>query len=158
MNLAHHKNTIKINWFTKPIWSGRYLNNHSEQPKIQKGNNTIRSIQQTVLTRPNDRPPLIKKIIQTLTKNNYHIYHINKIIKERIYKFYNPKKNIIIIHNIKYSPLPYIKGLSESIQSIMKPYNIKIAHRNTNNLSLLFSKIKTTEPTLSTTYQNCEKC
>ena len=39
-------------------------------------------------------------------------------------------------------PLPYVQGLSEKLSGILKPFNIRIAPRNTNNLTHLFKSPK----------------
>ena len=42
----------------------------------------------------------------------------------------------------KYKSLPYVQGLSEKLSGILKPFNIKIASRNVNNLSRFFKPTK----------------
>ena len=42
----------------------------------------------------------------------------------------------------KYMSLSYIQGLSEKLSGILKPFNIKIASRNVNNLSRFFKPTK----------------
>ena len=38
--------------------------------------------------------------------------------------------------------LPHVQGLSEKLSGILKPFNIKIASRNVNNLSRFFKPTK----------------
>ena len=47
-------------------------------------------------------------------------------------------------HAHKYVPLPYVQGLSEKLSGILKPFNIKIAPRNTNDLAPFFKSTKDT--------------
>ena len=51
-------------------------------------------------------------------------------------------------HTHKYVLLPYVQGLSEKLSGILKPFNIKIASRNTNDLALFFKSAKDTVPKL----------
>ena len=39
--------------------------------------------------------------------------------------------------------MPYVQYLSEKINKIVEPYNYKITHKNTNNLKLLYTNLKT---------------
>ena len=47
-------------------------------------------------------------------------------------------------HAHKYVSLPYVQGLSKKLSGILKPFNIKIAPRNTNDLALFFKSPKDT--------------
>ena len=50
----------------------------------------------------------------------------------------------------KYLSLSYVKGLSEKLSGIAKPLNVKIAPRNTNDLSHFFKSAKDPTPRLDT--------
>ena len=39
-------------------------------------------------------------------------------------------------------PLPYVHDLSEKLSGILKPFNIRIASRNVNDLSRFFKSMK----------------
>jgi hypothetical protein len=52
----------------------------------------------------------------------------------------NNKQNLA--ENVKYVSIPYIQGLSEKLNKIVKPHNIKLAYKNTNNLNYLYTKLK----------------
>ena len=48
--------------------------------------------------------------------------------------------------SLQYVSLPYVQGLFQNLSVILKPFNIKIVSRNTNDLSRIF---KTTKDTIS---------
>ena len=153
------------NWFQKPMWSGRFLHYHSHHPlnyKINVINNLIdRGI---ALVHKKFHTKNTQKIKSTLLKNNYPLAFLNLIIKKRLNLLSqrglktNPSTHIVservpnthirTTHSKltgqtpKYVTLPYVQGLSEKLSGILKPFNLKIASRNTNGLSHLFKSTK----------------
>lgn len=92
---------------------------------------------------------------------------INKTLKTNIHNFYNslsvPKKNNVD-QNIKYVKIPYVPQLSEKLNNILKPYNIRVAHQNTNNLKFAYTQLKDKIPKNQQTHvvykipcNNCEE-
>ena len=65
-------------------------------------------------------------------------------------------------HIPKYSSLPYVKGLSVKLTGILKPFNVTIAPRNTNDLLCFFKLAKDPIPkndTADVVYNNpCSGC
>ena len=148
---------IKTNWYQKPTWSGLLLNFCSHHPlsyKINVINHLVdRGITLAHITFHKEN---IQKIKTILLNNNYPINFINHVIKNRINHLH--KKNTCTQHpskgnthkahlhptgqNPKYIPLPYVQGHSEKLSDILKPFNIKIAPCNENNLSNFFKSAK----------------
>ena len=156
---------IQTNWYQKPMWSGRFLNYHSHHPlnyKINVINNLIDS--GVALAHKKLHTENIKKMKSTLLKNNYPLAFLNFIIKKRLNLFSQrglkkntnthkvservPNTHIHTTHSNltgqtpKYVPLSYVHGLSKKLSGILKPFNIKIASRNTNGLSHLCKSTK----------------
>ena len=172
---------IKTNWYQKPTYSGRILNFYSHHPlhyKINVINNLVdRGI---ILAHKNFHTENLKKIQNILSQNNYPTTIINSTIKHRLnyllhkasitgplihhppvrvveesshsYTRTNKQKQNSASQTQKYVSLPYVKGLSEKLSSILKPFNVKIAPRNTNDLSHLFKSAKDPTPKLETAH------
>lgn len=119
------------------------------------------------VTSPIYRPERIQHIKHILLLNNYPISFINNIYKNRLHKIYNSTRTPPKINNDnnpRYVALPYVNTLSEKINKILAPHNIKVAHQNHNNLRFLYTKLKDTTPTLQQTHivyqipcNNCNK-
>lgn len=73
-----------------------------------------------------------------------------------MHRFYNAsrfkKKGDSEIPNIKYISLPYVNGLSQKLNKVFLPYNIKLSHKNSNNLKQFFTKIKDPVPITKQTH------
>lgn len=139
-------NNIVTKYYQKPTNSGKYLNFHSSQPLAHKRGVVISLVDRAIhLTSPKFRQDILHNIKSILITNNYPPKFIHKIIKQRLHKFYNKSKftkpnNINI--NPKYICLPYVEGLSQKLNKIFSPYNIKLAHKTSNNLNCIFTKLK----------------
>ena len=156
---------IQTNWYQKPMWSEGFLHYHSHHPlnyKINVINNLVdRGITLAHKKFPKENIQIIKS---ALLKNNYPLAFLNSVIKKRLnllsqrgsktnahtHEVYErvPNTHIRTTHSNltgqtpKYVPLPYVQGLSEKLSGILKPFNIKIAPRNTNGLSHFFKSTK----------------
>ena len=155
------------------MWSDRFLHYHSHHPlnyKINVINNLVDS--GIILAQKNFHKENIQKIKSTLLQNNYPLAFVNSVIKKRLNLLSQrvsrtnththevservPNTHIHTTHSNstgqtpKYVPLPYVQGLSEKLSGILKPFNIKIASRNTNGLSHFFKSTKDPIPKLDT--------
>ena len=110
-----------------------------------------------------------KKIRSILQKNNYPPSIINPCIKKRLNHLHASCMNSQPHHpscttlsdtqtthpnpaghstnagthtSPKFMPLPYIHGLSEKLSGFLKPFNIRIASRNVDDLSHFFKSTK----------------
>lgn len=167
MTLIRNKNKILTKYFQKPTASGRYVNFFSTQPLAHK-KNTVTALADRIinLTNPQFRKEVCNKVKRLLINNNYPPQFINSIFKKSLFRHYNSNKfkNKVEKTNqiIKYVPLPYVKGLSEGINNILKPYKFQVAHKNQNKLSFLKTTLKDKVPKNKQThviYQiQCKDC
>jgi hypothetical protein len=142
---------IKTKWFTKDTWSGRYLNYNSHHSTSQKNSVIIGLTDRALtLTSPEFRPQTLRKVKKILTENNFPTKLINRIIKQRTFKFYN--KNLVRKateannSSKKYIAMPYTHELSEKIKYIFKKHDIVVCHKTQNMLSSLFTPLKSKVP------------
>ena len=138
---------LKTKWFTKDTWSGRYLNYNSHHSTAQKNSVIIGLTDRALaLTSAEFRPQTLKKVRKTLKENNFPTKQINKIIKQRTFKFYNKaivnKTSDLNNTPKKYIAMPYTHELSEKIKYILKKYDIIVCHKTQNMLSSLFTPLK----------------
>jgi type IV secretory pathway component VirB8 len=138
---------IKTKWFTRDTWSGRYLNYNSHHSTSQKNSVIIGLTDRALtLTSPEFRPQTLRKVKKILTENNFPTKLINRIIKQRTFKFYN--KNLVRKateannSSKKYIAMPYTHELSEKIKYIFKKHDIVVCHKTQNMLSSLFIPLK----------------
>lgn len=147
LDVAVTRNQCKLsyNWYTKPSWTGRYLNFFADLPsKYKKSTISALSSRALRLTTPQGRERQLNKVRHTMSVNNYPLSFTNKVISKEIHKIYNgpdkSKKNKD--ENIKRVSFPYIKSLSEKIDHILKPHKIEVIGKNQNNLKRFFSNTK----------------
>lgn len=155
INISYNNNgNIKTNWYTKPVWSGRYLNFNSFTPcKYKKS--VVNSLvdRAVILTDPEQRPQSLKKIKNALRNNGYPQKFTEPIIKNRINKIYNSNNSTQMNQEIKkYISLPYIPEINNKIKKVLKPYKINIAEKPSNNTKILFTKTKPETPKLNQTH------
>lgn len=148
--IRNQNNKIDTSWYTKPTWSGRYLNYNSNHAPNQKHSVIIgladRAIQ---LTTPKYRPEALNKVRNILKNNNFPQKLTNKIIKQRIFKYYNNRTTKPIITNNtskKYIAIPYVNSLSEKIKHILNKHNIITCHKGYNLINQVFTPLKSKTP------------
>ena len=136
--------TIKTDWYTKPIWSGRYLNYNSNTPKKYKESVVNSLIDRAVILSDNTyRPKNLKKVREILINNNYPKNITEPLIKKRINKIYNSNSsNIKTSEQKNYISLPFIPDINHQIKKVLKPHNIQIAEKPSNNSKTFFTKLK----------------
>ena len=136
-----HNNHIKIDWYQKPIASGRLINFYSKHPKriiINTANNFIRrvlNISDRIFHNDN-----IIKIKQILSKNGFPNKVITKLINQQRNK--TPEK-----HDKPakiYRAITYVPGFSERLTNskIIDEEKYEIAMKTDNTLKKLFSNTK----------------
>lgn len=167
IKLIHNNNELDYEWNTKKTWSGRYLNFKAELPLKYKKSVVAGLADRAIkLTQPKRRKEQIQKVKKALKSNNYPNALIEPIIKQSTYKAYHTtinKNKEKQINKEPKIPIPYIKGLTEKISHILKPYQLQIASTNQNNLKYLYSntkskikKSKQTHVIYSIPCKNCE--
>ena len=144
--IKNDDNRVKLNWYRKPTWSGRFLNFDSHH---QFGNKigTVKGVidRAIKLSHKDFRKDNLDLIRKTFVNNNYPIDFINKMIEERVNEIYNgsmKKRFNLDVKKGVYFVLPYVRGLSERLKVEFKKHNIQIFFRNNNNLSRFFNNCK----------------
>ena len=143
-----NEGNIETKWYTKPVWSGRYLNFNSYTPEKYKKSvvNTLTD-RAVKLTHTKHRPTTLQKVRTVLQNNNYPKTFYEPIIKNRINKIYNTneiKQNGPT--NNKFISLPYIPEITNKIRKVLKPYNINVAEKSCNSTKHLFTSLKPEVP------------
>lgn len=81
---------LKIVWYRKKISSGRYLNYQGKNPIGHKRNVAIALTDRAVtFTNPMDRPQSLNNVRNLLKDNGYPKDFVEKIIEQRVDRFYN---------------------------------------------------------------------
>ncbi|XP_058830393.1 uncharacterized protein LOC131689363 [Topomyia yanbarensis] len=133
-------NTIKTDWYAKPISSGRLLNFNSFHPMDQKvglTTNYINRVRQLSTVRSIDQQNIV--ITDHLIRNDYPIKFINRMLHQ------SPNNNINEVSQSEptiYKPIPFIHGLTQMIR--------KTLHRNIPNLKTAPSNRYTVKSLLPT--------
>ena len=140
--IVKHNNIMKLDWYQKPMASGRLINfysNHSIQIIRNTATNFIRrvlNISDHVFHEENKL-----KISAILKKNNFPVplirSLINKNSKPKVPDFKNDKEFI-------YKSIPYIPGFSERFKhsNILDKDKYCLAFKNNNTLKSIFTNTK----------------
>ncbi|XP_058815363.1 uncharacterized protein LOC131678929 [Topomyia yanbarensis] len=144
--------TIKSEWYIKPIASGRFLDYYSFHPLHQKLNMAQNFIQKVTHLSTNLQANEKSQIIhQQLSLNNYPRNLRNRLINRMHERNHS---NILIppaneeTLQYTYRSIAYIPHLSNKIDKHLKNdyKNIRLAHHNTRTVRHLFTKLKDPVP------------
>lgn len=138
-------NRLKLNWYTKPTSSGRYLNYHSNVSKKMKIN-LVTAMKNRIhkICHPDFYNTNITKLFNILLENSYPRGLLNKVLHQPIDR---TTADVPAVHtepltDHKYGTLPNINNLTPKLISILKETNTKIATKNIFTINSLFSKTK----------------
>ncbi|XP_053681982.1 uncharacterized protein LOC128732703 [Sabethes cyaneus] len=149
--------SVKTQWYIKPISSGRFLDYNSQHPLHQKLNvakNFINRVNK-LSTNP-DKAEVIAIVEKQLSLNSYPKALRRRLINRMdehcsIIPTSEPNDSRTTAENLQYTyhSIAYIPNLSNKInKQLKKEYpNIKLATYNTNTVKKLFSNIKDPIPT-----------
>ncbi|XP_062710777.1 uncharacterized protein LOC134288874 [Aedes albopictus] len=150
--------TIKTDWYTKPIASGRILNFfsfHSMDQKLSVARNFIDRVRSLSTTRSSEQQ---EQLIHThLRKNDYPSALINRLLRQT-QRIDTPDKPTI------YRSIPYIQGLTPSLKRIIHSSGLAvgISHSNNNTVGKLYRNAKDPVPDMSKSnviYRiDCQNC
>ena len=135
-------NELRTTVYRKPTHTDRLLDESSYNPTSHKAT-TIRTLTRRarlVCDPPDSLRDENRYLERVFHKNNYNA----DFIKQNIYL---PSPTEADATNRNPTPLttvtiPYIKGTSETISRILKPYNIRVAHKPTTALRQLLTNVK----------------
>jgi len=135
---------IKIDWFHKKTFSGRFLSYLSNHPLCQKTGTIYNLIDRAILlSHPDFHEKNIKNCIKLLLENGYPLNLIFQKINERLKKLFNKKSTIdfnknIATHNSdttdsvtkKFFIIPYIRNISEITTSLINKSIFTVGYLN----------------------------
>ncbi|KAG4072949.1 hypothetical protein HA402_006629 [Bradysia odoriphaga] len=129
-------------WYRKELSSGRYLNFNGHNPMTHKRNVATAITDRAItFTEPKDRHRSIETVKKLLGENGYPDRFVNNILKERVNRFYN-SKNKINQKKPRYIAAPYVPGLSERINKVVREYDMALGCKAENNIGNLYSRTK----------------
>lgn len=143
--LIRRENKLLLNWYQKPMASGRIINYYSKHNRriiINTARNLIEkvfNISDREFHKENK-----EKIITILKDNSFPLKLIYKLINQFKNKIRNNNNNDDTMEPKIYKSITYIPGISERINrsNIFDTNKYKIAFRTYNTLNRLFSKTK----------------
>ncbi|XP_044760307.1 uncharacterized protein LOC123317762 [Coccinella septempunctata] len=148
MTIVRGNGELLTQWYRKEQNSIHILDFNSNHHQSQKKSRAIGYIDRALkLTSPVLRERTLTDVEELLFTNNYPKIMVQKLIKQRTHRLYNTQeKEKSTTDNTKRIPLPFIQGLSQKINNIMKPFKRELVHKPQNQIGQIFSKIKASTP------------
>nr|CAI5830742.1 unnamed protein product [Callosobruchus analis] len=129
-------NRLKVDWYQKPTFSGRFISFHSFHSFRQKIN-VIKNLKHRALNISDTEfhSHVLNKIRSFLWNNNFPMSLVNRILNHNT--IVNNSKNSSI-NSSRYFKIPYVKHLSEKIGKILSSDSVTIAFSNENTIGKRF--------------------
>ena len=145
--IKRYENKFITSWFSKPVFSGRYLNFLSVQPYAQKVN-VVKNLAKRVcqLSHPMHRENAIRSAKQLLRQNCYPNTLINSIFADIVNCCYNGFPLPRLQDKSEMVVLPYMPSVSKKLSSLLKPHNLTVVNSNKNSLGNFHSSLKASTP------------
>ena len=144
--------SISIDWYTKPTYSGRLLHYHSSHPHHQKLNVAKNLISRCfTLSDPQYHETNKSRITNILSSNGFPQHTIKNLIQNC--KIPNPSSQHPTLNPnppFQYRSVPYIPSLSEKLQKTLKTTfpNLRLGFQSKNQLRNIYSNLKDPIPHL----------
>ncbi len=172
--ITRNNGTLTIDVYRKPTHTGRYLDYNSHHDKQHKISTT-----QTLLHRAATLPNTVQgkqqeriHVTNALISNGYPKKFVEEIERNRVNKqeIIPPPEDLVKTFfecvepelNCSYAVLPYIKGLTEPLKRLLKPYDIRVTSKPLHTLEKMFPSPKDRPPPENQTnvvYQiGCSDC
>ncbi|XP_044745164.1 uncharacterized protein LOC123307028 [Coccinella septempunctata] len=148
MTLIRKNVELLTRWHRKEQNTSHILDYNSQHHHSQKKSTAIGYIDKALkLTSPILRKKTLIEVKELLIKNHYPETFMKKLIKQRTHRLYNTQytKKSTTETTVRIQ-LPFIQGLSQKMNNIIKPYNREIVYRPCNQISSVFSKLKGPTP------------
>ena len=143
--------SIKLDWYHKPSWSGRYMNFESHLPLAYK-KNTVSLLTEKILTLsdPEFHEQNFRLLRDTLRSNGYPSKLTEDIIRRTKLKVserdstsnYNQLPNHGLQRDKPTIAIPYTRGLFENLRSICKEQFTVVGKGDNNVKKFCFSRLK----------------
>lgn len=143
--------SIKLDWYHKPSWSGRYMNFESHLPLTYK-KNTVSLLTEKilVLSDPEFHEKNFQLLRNTLNSNGYPSKLTEDIIRKTKLKVAEKDSrsnvNQVPVHGLQQDKptvaIPYTKGLFENLRAICRERFSVVGKGNNNVKKFCFSKLK----------------
>jgi len=145
LRLEVRDNKIKIDWFHKKTFSGRFLSYYSNHPICQKIGTIYNLIDRAfLLSHPDFQQKNIELCIKLLLDNGYPLKIIFETINKRIKKLIttcnrnkflaNRNTDTIDKEQKKFFIIPYIRNISEITTSLINKSSFTIGYRCINKM------------------------
>lgn len=138
--VKHDNQKLGTTVYRKPTHTDRLLDQSSYNPTSHKAT-TIRTLTrraQIICDSPDALQNENNYLKRVFDKNNYN----SDFIKRNTYKPNEPNETN---NSVTTATIPYIKGTSETISRILRPYNIRVAHKPITTLRQVLTNIKDKE-------------
>ena len=135
--VTHENNTLRTTVYRKPTHTDRLLDQTSYNPASHKAT-TVRTLTgraQIVCDSHDSLTDETNHLNNVFIKNNYS----TDLIKSNTYVRPNDSSNNSYTTTVT---IPYIRGTSETIARILRPYNIRVAHKPMFTLRRLLTNVK----------------
>ena len=135
--VTRENNTLRTTVYRKPTHTDRLLDQTSYNPTSHKAT-TVRTLTrraQIVCDSDDSLTDKIKHLNTVFIKNNYN----TDFIERNTYNRPNDSSNSSYTTT---ATIPYVRGTSETIARILRPYNIRVAHKPTFTLRRLLTHVK----------------
>lgn len=147
--IRQNNQTVKTQWYQKPIASGRFLNYLSYHPMSQKLNMATNLAKRVYLLSTDlDDQAKVKIIDEQLKINDYP-----KALRHRIANRMNESRNDCSqtqLENLQYTyrSIPFIPHLSSKLDRVLKQEygNIRLAKYNIKTVNDMFTRVKDAVP------------
>ena len=135
--VTRENNTLRTTVYRKPTHTDRLLDQTSYNPTSHKAT-TVRTLTrraQIVCDSDDSLTDEIKHLNTVFIKNNYN----TDFIERNTYNRPNDSSNNSYTTT---ATIPYVRGTSETIARILRPYNIRVAHKPIFTLRRLLTHVK----------------
>lgn len=134
--------TIKTEWYAKPMSSGRFLDYFSNHPLHMKSNVVTNFIRRVRNFSTNLKPAEVNNIIDTQLKINHYPAHLrHRYINRRCERKLTPQP---ITTDTTFKPLIYVENLYDRLKKLFRIAhpNITLAARNEHTVGNMFTNMK----------------
>jgi len=134
------KNKIKIDWYHKPTFSGRFLNYWSQHPLSQKKGTIMGLMDRAfLLSHPEFHRKNLESVIRILLNNDYPLNLIFNVMSDRLKSLVYGKtlkqKIPQEINETKWFTVPYVGSFSEKFKKVIAGTKLKLAYQSLNKLN-----------------------